>query len=116
MISGIIEGVSFAPILAAVAGIVAALVLVGAAAYGLYQAWQTNFGNIQGTVAVFQSQVSEAFNGLMEVIQPAIDEVIQYVTDGFNQISEWWNQNGAMISQAAEKFCCIFNSCSKCHE
>ncbi|MBS3914380.1 MAG: hypothetical protein KG003_07770 [Bacteroidetes bacterium] len=47
--------------------------------------------------------MTESFNSLITVVQPAIDEIVLFATDGFNQIKLWWAENGAEISQAVEK-------------
>jgi len=82
-------------------GVVAVIGVLAVAAVALYEAWANNFGNIQGVVSVFIGMVSASFNSLLSIVQPAVDAVSSYVTEGFNQISEWWATNGAAINEAA---------------
>lgn len=102
-IAGAVASIGLAPLLIVIAAVAVQVAALGAAAYVLYEAWQANFGNIQGVVSVFVSDVSAAFNDLLTVIQPAVDSVTSYVTEGFNQISQWWAENGEIINQAATK-------------
>lgn len=93
------------PALAAIAPVVltvaAVLAAIGIAAFALYEAWSTNFGNIQGVVSLMVDEVSGIFSGMLAVIQPAIDAVSAYVIEGFAKISEWWATEGGAISDAA---------------
>lgn len=100
---GAVVSTALGTVLPIILAVVAAVGVFAAAAYLAYESWSSNFGNIQGTVSVFSSQVSEAFNGLLSVIQPAIDAVKEYALSGFMQITAWWATNGKEISQAAEQ-------------
>lgn len=94
-------GITFSGAALIIGGIIVVLAAVGVAAYALYQAWITNFGNIQGVTSVFVADVSALFSDMLAVIQPALDEVSAYAMKSFADIKNFWDENGAAINQAA---------------
>jgi len=96
-------GITFSGVGVAIVAVVAVLAAVGVAVYALYQAWEANFGNIQGVVSVFTEMVGAAFNSLLQTIQPAVDAVTEYVQSGFKALTDYWTANGAELNQAAAK-------------
>lgn len=85
----------------ALAVVAAALAVTAAGAYALYQAWETNFGNIQGVTQDFVKTAQTAFSTLLTTAQPALDSLKTFALDTFQSLADWWKTNGDDISKAA---------------
>lgn len=66
--------------------VIGVILLIGAAAYLLYQAWTTNFGGIQEKTAVVWQAIKNAFavgvefvKNIWQSLQPVIEFVINYI-------------------------------------
>jgi phage-related minor tail protein len=66
--------------------VIAVLVLIGAAAYLLYQAWITNFGGIQQIVASVWAMIQPVLQNLWNWLQVAIPAAIQFLANAWNNV------------------------------
>ncbi len=83
-------------VLAVVAQVGAVLALAGAAAYALYQAWQSNFGGIRDFT-------NEVWSGIQSFLIAAMGKILVFVSSTLADIRAFWKQNGADIKAAAQK-------------
>ncbi|BAU27636.1 TP901 family phage tail tape measure protein [Aneurinibacillus soli] len=93
-VTGAIAGISFAPIIAGVAAVVAVGVL-------LYKNWDIVKAKAMEVWGIIGPYVTSAMTTIKSAITQAMTAVNTFVAEKLNELKTFWSQNGTQIMQAA---------------
>jgi hypothetical protein len=79
----------------ALAPAIAVMALVGAAAYLLYKAWETNFGGIRDKVAAFIAWLGPVIENVKAWLSVAIPQALQFLRNAWSSV---WNAIQAVVN------------------